>query len=361
MKGIYIHIPFCKVKCPYCNFYKEIPKNKFEIKNLIEVLKMEIAENQDLYDTIFIGGGTPNLLNENELIELFEAIVNYIKLSNDYEWTIELNPELVDINKLLIFKDYGVNRLSIGVQSLKDEELKFYTRLYRKKDVYKKIDLISKLGFENVNVDLIFGGPLQSLEDWKMMLYEVANFPITHISTYLLTIEKGTPFEKLKIKTQSDETIEKMFLIRDEILNEFGFYRYEVSNYAKKGFECKHNLIYWKRENYVGVGPSASSFIKPNLRYKNPESIKLYIENYKNYREFDILNEEQILLEKIYLSLRLDEGLEWNNTKIFEPLKEFLEIKNDRIRVRDRYLTILDRISIEVFNLALKFLTKGEV
>ncbi len=322
---------------------------------------MEIAENGGLYDTIFIGGGTPNLLNEDELVELFETILNYVKIANDYEWTIELNPELVNINKLLIFKDYGVNRLSLGVQSLKDEELKFYARLHRRKDVYKKIDLISKLGFENVNVDLIFGGPLQSLEDWKKILYEVANFPITHISTYLLTIEEGTPFERLKVNLQSDETIEKMFLIRDEILNKFGFYRYEVSNYAKKGFECKHNLIYWKRENYIGIGPCASSFIKPNLRYKNPASIKLYIENYKNYREYEILNDEQILLEKIYLSLRLDEGLEWENTKIFEPLKEFLEIEDEKIRVRDRYLMILDSISIEVFNLALKFSTGGEV
>ncbi len=322
---------------------------------------MEIAENGGLYDTIFIGGGTPNLLNEDELVELFETILNYVKIANDYEWTIELNPELVNINKLLIFKDYGVNRLSLGVQSLKDEELKFYARLHRKKDVYKKIDLISKLGFENVNVDLIFGGPLQSLEDWKKILYEVANFPITHISTYLLTIEEGTPFERLKVNLQSDETIEKMFLIRDEILNKFGFYKYEVSNYAKKGFECKHNLIYWKRENYIGIGPCASSFIKPNLRYKNPQSIKLYIENYKNYREYEILNDEQILLEKIYLSLRLDEGLEWENTKIFEPLGEFLEIEDGKVRVRDRYLMILDSISIEVFNLALRFSTGDEV
>ncbi|MEO0217309.1 MAG: radical SAM family heme chaperone HemW [candidate division WOR-3 bacterium] len=355
MRGLYIHIPFCKVKCPYCNFYKEIPKNEFEIENFLEVLKIELEENKNFYNTIFIGGGTPNILNDRQLINLFEAILNHVKLPENYEWTIELNPELVNINKLLIFKDYGINRLSLGVQSLKDEELKFFSRLHRKKDVYKKLELINKMGFENVNIDLIFGSPLQTLKDWENILKEIVNFPITHISTYLLTIEEGTPFEKLKIKLQDEETIEKMFLIRDEILESYGFYRYEISNYAKKGFECKHNLIYWKRENYIGIGPSASSFIKPNIRYKNPESIKLYIEDYKKYREIEILNEEQILLEKIYLSLRLSEGLEIENAEIFKEFEDYLYIENNRIRLKLKGILILDKLVIEIFSLALKF------
>ncbi|MEO0219912.1 MAG: coproporphyrinogen III oxidase family protein, partial [candidate division WOR-3 bacterium] len=197
--------------------------------------------------------------------------------------------------------------------------------------------------------------PLQTLKDWENILKEVVNFPITHISTYLLTIEEGTPFEKLKIKLQDEETIEKMFLIRDEILESYGFYRYEISNYAKKGFECKHNLIYWKRENYIGIGPSASSFIKPNIRYKNPESIKLYIEDYKKYREIEILNEEQILLEKIYLSLRLSEGLEIENAEIFKEFEDYLYIENNRIRLKLKGILILDKLVIEIFSLALKF------
>ncbi|MEO0203329.1 MAG: radical SAM family heme chaperone HemW [candidate division WOR-3 bacterium] len=355
MKGFYIHIPFCKVKCPYCNFYKEIPKNELLIDNFLEVLKTEIAENEGYYDTIFIGGGTPNILSKKQLISLFESILRYLKLPENYEWTIELNPELVNIDNLLIFKDYGINRLSLGVQSLKDEELKFFSRLHRKKDVYKKLELIEKMGFKNVNVDLIFGGPLQSLKDWEKTLLEISKFPITHLSTYLLTIEEGTAFEKLKVKLQEDEIIEKMFLIRDDILKEFGFYRYEISNYAKLGYECKHNLTYWKRENYIGVGPSASSFIKPNIRYKNVENLNLYLENYKNYREYEILSDEQILLEKIYLSLRLAEGLEVKNAEIFKHLEEYLEIEDNRIKLKPKGILILDKLAIEIYFLALKF------
>ena len=348
MRGFYIHIPFCKVKCPYCSFYKIIPKNKKIVEVFLNVLEYEIEENSGFYNTIFIGGGTPNFLENNELIKLFEIIHKNIKLDSNYEWTIELNPELVNLDKLLIFKDYGINRLSLGIQSLNDNELKFYARLHRKKDIYKKIDLIEKIGFDNVNVDIIFGLYSQTIEEFKETLEEIAKFPISHISTYLLTIEEGTPFEKLNVKILDDEKLEKMFLIRDEILEKFGFYRYEISNYAKKGFECKHNLIYWKRENYIGVGPSASSFIKPNIRYKNVENLNLYIEDYKKYREFEILNEEQIKLEEIYLSLRLSEGYYVENFELNELLEPYLEYKNNRIKLKPKGIMLVDKLAIEL-------------
>ncbi|MCS7244872.1 MAG: radical SAM family heme chaperone HemW [candidate division WOR-3 bacterium] len=349
MKGFYIHIPFCKVKCLYCDFYKIIPKSSFEIDNFLRVLSMEIHENSCYYNTIFIGGGTPNILDRNKLIELFEVIVKNIKLYENYEWTIELNPELVNLDNLVIFKDYGINRLSLGIQSLDDYELKFMGRLHRKRDVFKKIDLIERLGFENVNVDIIFGGYFQDVGKFRKTLYEIVNFPITHISTYLLTIEDGTPFKKLNIKLKDEDTIEEMFKMKEEILYEHGFYRYEISNYAKKGFQCKHNLIYWKRESYIGVGPSAASFIKPNIRYKNVENLGLYLEDYKKYREYEFLNDEQILLEKIYLSLRLDEGLELQDISIVSDLTEFFNIYGNRIKPNIKGIMVLDRLAIEIF------------
>lgn len=349
MKGFYIHIPFCKAKCLYCDFYKIIPKGSFEIDNFLKVLSMEIYENRGHYDTIFIGGGTPNILNSDKLIELFEVIVENIKLSENYEWTIELNPELINLDNLVIFKDYGINRLSLGIQSLNDDELRFMGRLHRKKDVFKKISLIEKLGFENVNVDIIFGGYFQDIDKFKKTLYEIVNFPITHISTYLLTIEDGTPFKKLNVKLKDEDTIEKMFRIKEEILNSYGFYRYEISNYAKKNFQCKHNLIYWKRESYIGVGPSSASFIKPNIRYKNVENLKLYLEDYRKYREYEFLNDEQILLEKIYLLLRLEEGLELKDTAIVSDLSEFFSIDRNRIKINIKGIMVLDRLAIEIF------------
>ncbi len=350
MRGLYIHIPFCKVKCPYCAFYKKIPSSEAEMHMLVEMLVHELSSIPDRrFDTIYIGGGTPNVLPPKLLENLLEGILENVELSENYEWTVELNPELVDIEQLELFRIYGINRLSFGLQSTYDEELRFFGRLHRKESFHRKYELARKLGFGNVNVDLIFGSPLKDVDMWKKELEEVANLQPEHVSTYSLTIEKGTPFYTMNIRTRSEEELLRMFLIRDEVLSRYGYERYEISNYAKRGYESKHNLIYWFHEEYVGVGPSAHSFIKPNIRYTNVSDVGKYLENYENYRTYEYLNDEQLLLEEIFLKLRTRWGYPIEKRVDISDIEEFVSLEDGKLKLTVRGVVIADRIALEIF------------
>ena len=349
MIGLYIHVPFCRQRCPYCAFYKEIPRNDFKIEEYLRALDMELSEARGrVFDTIYVGGGTPNMLKGKQLIEFLEIIHKYVRLREDYEWTFEMNPELVDIDSLEILKSYGVNRLSLGVQSIYDEELRFFARLHRYRTVVKRLELIRRVGFDNVSVDLIFGSPLKTPDMWRRELEEVVSWEVEHISTYHLTIEEGTPFERMGVRNPDDETMVRLYRIRDEVLSKHGFVRYEISNYAKPGRESRHNTIYWLHHEYMGFGPSAHSFLKPNVRYTNVSSLKKYIEDYEKHREYEYLTEEQLLLERIFLGIRTIWGVEVGQVDL-SGLEVYVEYRGGRIRLTDKGILIADRLALEIY------------
>ena len=349
MRGLYIHVPFCRQKCLYCAFYKVIPRNRFQMETYLRVLGMELSEAEGLqFDTIYVGGGTPNILKGELLEEFLDIVSRHVNLSEDYEWTVEMNPELVDLDSLEMMKSWGVNRLSLGVQSIYDEELRRFGRLHRRDTVVKKLELIRRVGFDNVSVDLIFGSPWKSPEMWEKELEEVASWEVEHISTYHLTIEEGTPFHAMGIRNPDEETMERMYLIRDEVLSRYGFERYEISNYARRGFESRHNVIYWMHEEYRGFGPSAHSFVKPNIRYTNVADLNRYIEDYEGSREYEYLSEEQLLLEKIFLGIRTRWGVQVGEIDI-SGLEEFVELEDGVVRLTRRGVLLADRIALEIF------------
>jgi len=349
VRGLYIHIPFCRQKCLYCAFYRVIPANLSRIEEFLRVLDVELSGARPLrFDTIYVGGGTPNIL-KGRLLEMFMDIIHrHVKLSDDYEWTVEMNPELVDIDSLEIMRTYGVNRVSLGVQSIYDVELRRFGRLHRKDTVIRKLELIRKLGFANVSIDLIFGSPWKSVDMWRRELEEVASWEVEHISTYHLTIEEGTPFHSMGVRNPDDETMEKMYMIRDEVLSRYGFERYEISNYAMRGFESRHNMIYWMHEEYRGFGPSAHSFVKPNIRYTNVADLDLYIEDFEGTREYEYLTEEQLLLERIFLGIRTRRGVRVGDIDI-SGLEEFVDVRDGVVRLTARGVLLADRIALEIF------------
>ncbi len=350
MRGLYIHVPFCRQKCLYCAFYRVIPGNRFQMETYLRVLDMELSEAEGIrFDTIYVGGGTPNIL-KGRLLEMFlDSVHRHVELSEDYEWTVEMNPELVDLDSLEMMKSWGVNRLSLGVQSIYDEELRMFGRLHRKETVLRKLELIRKVGFDNVSVDLIFGSPWKGPDMWRRELEEVASWEVEHISTYHLTIEEGTPFHAMGIRNPDDEVMERMYILRDEVLSRYGFERYEISNYARKGFESRHNLIYWMHQEYRGFGPSAHSFVKPNIRYSNVPDLERYIEDYEGNRDYEYLTGEQLLLERIFLGIRTRWGVHVGDIDI-SGLEEFVELKDGVIRLTDRGVLLADRIAVEIFH-----------
>ncbi len=349
MRGLYIHIPFCRQKCLYCAFYKVIPKNRFQMENYLRVLDMELSEAEGLrFDTIYVGGGTPNIL-KGKLLEMFLDIVSrHVHLPEDYEWTMEMNPELVDLDSLEMMKSWGVNRFSLGVQSIYDDELRRFGRLHRRETVLRKLEIIRRVGFENVSVDLIFGSPWKSVDMWRRELEEVASWEVEHISTYHLTIEEGTPFHAMGIRNPDEEVMERMYLLRDEVLSRYGFERYEISNYARRGFESRHNVIYWMHQEYRGFGPSAHSFVKPNIRYTNVAELERYIEDYRGSREYEYLTQEQLLLERIFLGIRTRWGVRVGDVDI-SGLEEFVELRDGVVRLTRRGVLLADRIALEIF------------
>jgi len=312
--AVYIHIPFCDHKCIYCDFYS-ITKTE-NLKPFLESLKLEIIANSNYLSnseitSIFFGGGTPSLLKFNEISSILDVFYSNFSVSENAEITLETNPGTVDFQKLKNFKMVGINRLSIGVQSFNDDELKFLTRIHDKQLAIETIQNGSKAGFENINLDLIFNLPKQTQEIWELNLKTAIQLPITHISAYSLILENGTILNKLvidkKVKLNEDDFDASLYEITIDYLAKAQFNQYEVSNFCKDGFECQHNLAYWQHTNYIGFGPSAHSFYS-NKRWWNFSGVKQYIDKVKlNGNAIcseEILNNDQLLDEYIMLALR---------------------------------------------------------
>ena len=314
--ALYVHIPFCKQKCMYCDFPSYSGKEKY-MDVYVDALNKEILEKANKYTirSIFIGGGTPSYLDEKDLKSLLKTL-NKLKFKEDIEFTIECNPGTLTKEKLIIMKDHNVNRLSIGLQSTNNSLLKDIGRIHTYEIFKNNFLLARELGFDNINVDLMFGLPNQSLEEWKNTLLEIIKLNPEHISAYSLIIEEGTCFYKLynsnKLNLPDEENERKMYKITKEILSKHNYSQYEISNYAKENRECFHNKIYWKCEDYLGVGVSASSFIN-NVRIKNIDSIEEYIKNINEDKSIEEEAHENSLEDSmeefVFMGLRMINGI----------------------------------------------------
>ena len=316
--ALYIHIPFCIKKCLYCDFHSF----RFDLsliyrytQALIKELKLFLSTDYSV-KTIYLGGGTPSILPVEALEEIVRTIYGSFKSDDNIEFTIEVNPGTVNEEKLRLYKTLGINRISIGIQSLKEEELKILGRIHSGKEALEALDTAINVGFTNINVDLIYGIPNQTLESWRYTLQEVLKRNPTHMSVYGLMYEPGTPLYKAlirnKIKPMSEDLEIEIFKATQEILSTYGLGWYEISNYAKDGYECRHNLTYWRGEDYLGFGPSAHSLFG-NTRYSNTPNIKAYIELLDRGKSPKVWEERLSPLEKakelIILGLRLREGV----------------------------------------------------
>lgn len=313
--SLYIHIPFCKQKCLYCDFPSYCGKEDLMVR-YVKAISKELERLQyTQIKTIFIGGGTPTYLSLEALNVLSDSL-SKLNLSSDIEFTIEGNPGTFTKDKLIIFKRMGVNRLSIGLQAAQDSLLRKIGRIHSFQEFLDSFNLARNVGFNNINIDLMFGLPNQTLENWIETLEEVLKLNPEHISCYSLIVEEGTPFYGMyndgKIELPNEDIERKMYYETLKILNERGYLQYEISNYSKIGKECKHNLVYWNLEEYIGVGSGAHSYIG-GKRFSNPVIIEEYIESVEN-NKFTKINAhknsfEDEVEEFLFMGLRKIEGI----------------------------------------------------
>lgn len=314
MAGIYLHIPFCDTKCIYCDFYSITNHSKkaeflTAIKKEIQNYSKQLDDRN--FDSIFFGGGTPSLLSYDEFSEIFEVLYANYDIQSNTEITIESNPGTLDIIKLQEFKKLPINRISFGVQSFIDKELEFLTRIHSAEQARNSILAAMEAGFDNINLDMIFALPAQTMDNWKYNLDEVIKLDTKHISAYSLIFEKGTILYSMRDKgqvTSADIELEQqMYEYTMQSLTDAGYKQYEISNYAKPGYECRHNLKYWTLEEYISFGPSASSYIG-DKRWTNVKNIGKYIELVESGNEaydfIETIDKDTSITEHIMLGLR---------------------------------------------------------
>ena len=362
--SLYIHIPFCKQKCFYCDFpsYARLEDLK---EDYVKALCKEIKNKASKYriKSIFIGGGTPSYLNEDEIEQILNEI-SKLDLEDNIEFTMECNPGTLTEEKLKIMLKGGVNRISMGLQAVQNSLLKEIGRIHTFKVFEENYNLAREIGFKNINVDLMFGLPNQSIEEWEESLRKIASLKPEHISAYSLIIEEDTGFYKLwennKLLLPNEEEERIMYSKTKEILESYGYKQYEISNYAKEGYECYHNKVYWKCEEYLGLGSASSSFINER-RIKNIEDVKTYIERInKNESIIDevIENKNKDNIEEfIFMGLRMLEGINLSefknkfNTNIEDIYKEVIEknIKNNLLIIENNRLKLTSK-GIELSN-----------
>ena len=357
--GIYIHIPFCIKKCEYCDFVSYCNKKEY-VPQYINALKKEIKNNinkEYKITTIYIGGGTPSSIEENYIADIIETIklnMNDEDLKNfeNIEVTIEVNPGTVNKEKLQVYKKIGINRLSIGLQETHNELLKSIGRIHTYEEFIKTYKLARKIGFNNINVDLMIALPNQTIQDIKENLEKITKLNPEHISVYSLILEEGTPFynkyNENKIKLPDEELERNMYWYVKNTLENNGYMHYEISNFSKKGFESKHNMNCWNQEEYLGFGVAAHSY-NNRIRYSNTNSIEEYIKGSNK-----IIHEEQTLedMQKEYmlLGLRKIEGIniqKFKNKFAQNPIFIFKEQLNKLV---DEELIIVDGNEIKLTN-----------
>ena len=312
---IYIHIPFCIRKCDYCDFLSG-PSGPKEQADYVQALLREIQAVEEgegrSVSSIFIGGGTPSVLDERLLGDILKEIRNRFKIEECAEITIEVNPGTANIGKLQAYREMGINRLSIGLQSPQDRELKILGRIHNYEQFLETYQEARTVGFDNINIDLMSAFPDQTYEGWVKNLRTVAELEPEHISAYSLIVEEGTPFAARKLNLPDEDTEYNMYEATAQILKEYGFEQYEISNYARKGRKCRHNVGYWTRQDYLGFGLGASSLYGKE-RFANTADMKKYLENSRNpekIREKEpSLTREDEMAEFMFLGLRMTKGI----------------------------------------------------
>jgi oxygen-independent coproporphyrinogen-3 oxidase len=317
--GLYVHVPFCKTKCPYCDFYSLTSLSS--IPDWLEAVKQEMLLYKDRFsrfDSLYFGGGTPSLLSESEFGSLANLLHRTFTVSRDAEFTVEVNPDDIDSNQPAVLRELGVNRISLGVQSFDDRDLRFLKRRHTADQAIKALDELKAAGFAKVGLDLMYGLPGQTESSWVKTLEQAVSFNPEHLSCYQLTIHEGTPFWEIQARGEIeplDEEKESAFFIRTSaFLEEKGYIHYEVSNFAK-GEEnlCRHNLKYWSRTPYLGLGPSAHSF-QEGVRWWNHRDLEAYCralaEGKAPVAGSETLTPEQVYLETILLGFRTRDGVD---------------------------------------------------
>ncbi len=316
MKGLYIHIPFCVKKCKYCDFTSYTNCGE-KVEEYLNALFREMSGYKgEGVDTVFIGGGTPSILSGEQIEALMTNIRKNFNLTHDCEISMEVNPGTLNADKIRAMYDGGINRVSVGVQSFNDDELNAIGRIHTADVAYNNILQLGEAGFRNINIDIMSAIPLQTKETLLETLKRAVSLPITHISAYSLILEEGTPlkneYENSKFTLPTDDEDREMYAITVDFLKRHGFLRYEISNFAKEGYECKHNLKYWQCNEYIGLGVSAHSYIG-NKRFSNTNNLQEYINGAK--RDIIILKEHDKISEFMIMGLRTQKGISENEFK----------------------------------------------
>ncbi len=314
---LYIHIPFCKQRCIYCDFYSTIFNEEKSRKYVSAVCKeIELLEHDKCskpLDSIYIGGGTPSVLNIDCLEKLLESVKQHFCFNQDYEFTIELNPDDVTTELITFLRNNGINRISLGVQSFNDEQLRFLNRRHNATRAKQAVEIISNSGINNISIDLIYGLPNQTLEQWNKNIHEALCLPIQHISAYSLMYEDNTPLYKLRESgkiVEADEQLSfQMYKSLCSTLKAAGFEHYEISNFCLPNKHSRHNSGYWNAKPYIGIGAGAHSF-DGTTRYFNEENVDAYIQKPGHPpRVFEKLSLNERINEYIFTSLRTAKGL----------------------------------------------------
>ncbi len=372
--GLYIHIPFCESVCLYCDFYSKIGSDA-EIDRFLGSLAGEARlagreYPEYRYDTIFLGGGTPSILAPTQIRRLFESLDAVVAISHGAEITIECNPSSLHEEMLETYKALGVNRLSLGVQSFDDEHLRRLGRIHSAAGAREAFALCRRCGFDNMSVDLIYGLPEQTFDDWVADLDQAIELGPEHISAYNLIIEEDTPFGELfkrgEMNLPPDNIQAEMYAALNVRLKAAGYARYEISNFARTGYECRHNLKYWRLEPYIGLGPAAVSSDAAR-RWKNAPDLDAYLAALESGQppphESEELTAEKVREEFIMLSLRMTAGLSLEELRArygYDLMREradtvealesggLITLEGDRVKLANKGLFVADEIIVRL-------------
>ncbi len=381
--GIYIHIPYCVKKCPYCDFNsygvgRRIPEVEYTEALLGELDMYSDAIARYPLTSIFFGGGTPSLFSSESIGRVIKNILGITSPLESLEVSIEVNPKTADLSKLFGFKEAGVNRVSLGVQSFSEKKLKFLGRINSPEDSIRVLKDVVKAGFNNFNADLMYGCSLETLNEWRSELDNIREFNTTHVSAYCLTVEDETEFAGLfskgKLILPDDETLSDMISLTSDVLIGEGYSQYEISNFAKPGFECRHNMLYWRGENYIGIGAGAHSHLDRCLqsewgvRWANVRNSSVYVkrilEGERPVDFMEILDRQTALKDRVLMGLRLGEGVDVGEIEdrfsvdlMSQQLDyligdEFIELSDNTIRFNKKGLLLSNSIIYKILDAA---------
>jgi len=368
--ALYIHIPFCVSKCIYCDFNSIVIKSKV-VDEYLRAIENEIqsATEKYFFTTVFIGGGTPTVLNEAQLSRLLRLIAKHVNVSNLKEYTIEVNPGTLNDEKSLILQNNHVGRISIGIQSFNDKYLKLLGRIHSASEAIDIFTDLREKGFGNISIDLIYGYPAQTLNEWIHDLRKCINLGPEHISAYCLSYEQGTPIVEMTdsgaLKKLSEEEELKMYELTNDFLCNKGYMHYEISNFAKRDKECQHNTVYWENREYIGIGAGAFSYINGE-RYCNIKDVREYISSVRSKKKLicfsEKLPQKKRASEILIMALRMTSGISkedffarsgFDLNELFEKQLNnltqagLINFDDERIKLTKKGLSIADSVMME--------------